>query len=58
MSSNVHDQIFLVRGLLGKQILEHCLRMRNGVYYGVPSAEHIKRIGVPYDAADVPSKRS
>lgn len=32
--------------------------MRVGVDYGVPGAEHRKRVGVPYEAADVPSKRS
>ncbi len=32
--------------------------MRNGVDFGVPGEEHPKKIGVPYEAADVPSKRS
>ncbi len=34
------------------------MSLRNGVDYGVPGNENIKRVGVPYEAADVPSKRS
>lgn len=52
--------ILALRGMLGFGILEHCLSMRAGVEFGVPSEDHQsgKRVGVPYDAADVPSKRS
>lgn len=32
--------------------------MRCGVNYGVPNKEHKKRIAVPYEAADIPSKTS
>jgi hypothetical protein len=32
--------------------------MRNGVDFGVPGEIHPKSVGVPYDAGDVPSKRS
>jgi hypothetical protein len=56
--SKVLNQVFTVRGLISYGILEHCLSLRNGVDYGVPGPEHLKRVGVPYEAADVPSKRS
>ena len=39
-------------------IVEHCLTLRTGVDYGGPGADNLKRVGVPYEAADVPSKRS
>lgn len=52
------SQIYAVRGILAYGILEHCLSLRCGVDYGVPGKEHPKRVGVPYEAADVPSKRS
>lgn len=32
--------------------------MRCGVDFGVPSSLHIKKIAVPYEAADIPSKTS
>ena len=51
-------QILVFRGFLAFGILEHCLSMRNGVDFGVPGEQHPKRLGVPYDAGDVPSKRS
>ena len=47
-----------MRGLLAYGIIEHCFTLRNGVDYGVPGADNKKRVGVPYEAADVPSKRS
>ena len=51
-------QIYLLRGILAYSIFEHCLSMRCGVDFGVPSSLHIKRIAVPYEAADIPSKTS
>jgi len=32
--------------------------MRCGVDFGAPNKAHIKRIAVPYEAADIPSKTS
>jgi hypothetical protein len=32
--------------------------MRCGVDFGAPNAFHVKRIAVPYEAADIPSKTS
>ncbi len=32
--------------------------MRCGVDYGIPNHYHKKRIAVPYEAADIPSKTS
>jgi hypothetical protein len=32
--------------------------MRCGVDYGAPNELHIKKIAVPYEAADIPSKTS
>ena len=52
------DQIYILRGSLSYRILEHCLSMRCGVNYGVPGPEHLKKIAVPYEAADIPSKTS
>jgi hypothetical protein len=34
------------------------LTLRNGVDYGAPGKDNLKRVGVPYEAADMPSKRS
>ena len=34
------------------------MTLRNGVDYGVPGVDNLKKVGVPYEAADVPSKRS
>jgi len=51
-------QILVLRGALGYGIFEHCLSMRCGVDYGVPNKLHKKKIAVPYDAADIPSKTS
>lgn len=50
--------LLCLRGILAFGILEHCLTMRVGVDYGVPGTDHHKKVGVPYEAADVPSKRS
>ena len=47
-----------MRGAIGYGIFEHCLSMRCGVDYGVPNSLHKKRIAVPYEAADIPSKTS
>ncbi len=52
------DQILVLRGALGFDIFEHGLSMRCGVDYGVPGHQHKKRIAVPFDAADIPSKNS
>jgi hypothetical protein len=52
------NSILCLRGLLAFGVLEHCLSMRAGVDFGVPGEIHPKRVGVPYEAADVPSKRS
>lgn len=51
-------QIFLLRGALAYGIFEHCLSMRCGVDFGAPNHLHIKKIAVPYEAADIPSKTS
>lgn len=52
------SQIFILRGAFAYGIFEHCLSKRCGVDFGVPGLEHSKRIAVPYDAADIPSKTS
>jgi len=46
--------------MIGYGVFEHCLSMRAGVDFGAPDEDHQsgKRVGVPYEAADVPSKRS
>ena len=54
----VLPQIYAVRGIIAFGIIEHCLSLRCGVEYGIPNKEHPKRLGIPYEAADVPSKRS
>ncbi len=51
-------QVYLLRGILAYGIFEHCLSMRCGVDFGVPNSAHIKKIAVPYEAADIPSKTS
>lgn len=51
-------QIYLLRGILAFGIFEHCLSMRCGVDFGAPNASHLKKIAVPYEAADIPSKTS
>ena len=51
-------QILLLRGALACGIFEHCLSMRCGVDFGAPNHLHIKKIAVPYEAADIPSKTS
>lgn len=51
-------QIYLLRGILAYGIFKHCLSMRCGVDFGIPNKFHIKRIAVPYEAADIPSKTS
>lgn len=50
--------IFSLRGLIAYGVLEHCLALRTGVDYGCPYPENPKRVAVPYEAADLPSKRS
>jgi hypothetical protein len=52
--------IFALRGILGFGVFEHCLEMRVGIDFGAPGDTHQnnKRVGIPYEAADVPSKRS
>lgn len=51
-------QIYLLRGILAYGIFQHCLSMRCGVDFGAPNAFHLKKIAVPYEAADIPSKTS
>ena len=51
-------QIYLLRGVLAHGVFEHSLEMRCGVDYGAPNSHHFKRIAVPYEAADIPSKTS
>jgi hypothetical protein len=58
LPEQVFNQIYAVRGILAYGITEHCFSLRNGVDYGVPGGDNPKRVGVPYEAADVPSKRS
>jgi len=58
IASGSKNQIFILRGLFAYGILEHCLSKRCGVDYGVPGPEHSKKIAVPYEAADIPSKTS
>ena len=58
ISHKSYDQIYALRGALGYNIFEHCLSMRCGVTFGVPGPEHLKRIAVPYEAADIPSRTS
>jgi hypothetical protein len=58
LTQNVFNQIYTIRGLLAYGVIEHCLTLRNGVDYGVPRSDNLKRVGVPYEAADMPSKRS
>jgi len=53
-----YSQIYSIRGLVAYGVLEHCLSLRCSVDYGIPSEMHPKRVAVPYEAADVPSKRS
>lgn len=52
------DQIYILRGALAFGIFQHCLSKRCGVDYGVPGPDHGKKIAVPYEAADIPSKTS
>ncbi len=52
------DPILMMRGAIGYGIFQHCLSMRCGVDYGVPNNFHQKKIAVPYEAADIPSKTS
>ena len=52
------DQIYILRGALAFGIFQHCLSKRCGVDYGVPGPDHAKKIAVPYEAADIPSKTS
>ena len=52
--------LYILRGALAFGILEHCLSLRCGVNYGVPDSKRsaVKRIAVPYEAANVPSKKN
>ena len=52
--------LYVIRGGLACGVLEHCLSLRCGVNYGVPDEERkkLKRLAVPYEAADVPSKKN
>lgn len=52
------DQVYILRGILAYGILDYCLSKRCGIEYGIPGPEHRKRIAVPYEAADLPSKIS
>jgi hypothetical protein len=45
------------RGLLAHGIFVHCLKKRFRVEYGL-KPDALKRMAVPYDASDAPSKRS
>jgi hypothetical protein len=58
LSDKCHSQIYSLRGIIAFGVLEYCLSLRNGVDYGCPGKENPKKMGVPYEAADVPSKRS
>ena len=55
-------RFYCIRGYLANGICEHCLSLRCRVNYGVPDDERVlgteKRIAVPYQAADIPSKRN
>ena len=52
--------IYVLRGYFAFGVLEHCLVLRNNVNYGIPSIERKKkkRLAIPYEAADIPSKRN
>ena len=52
--------LYAIRGALACGVLEHCLSLRCGVNYGIPDADRkkSKRLAVPYEAADVPSKKN
>ena len=54
------NAVLALRGVLGFGIFEHCLSLRAGVDFGAAGSDHHsgKRVGVPYEAADIPSKRS
>ena len=49
-----------MRGLIAYGVFDHCLLLRCRVNYGVPNEERMKkkRLAVPYEAADVPSKKN
>ena len=49
--------IYALRGNLAFDVLQHCLTLRVGVDFGAPEKHH-KRVGVPYEAAEVPSLRA
>ena len=52
--------LYAFRGLLAYGILEHCLSQRCNVNYGIPDKDRKKnkRLAVPYEAADIPSKKN
>lgn len=54
------SMLYVLRGYLAYGVLEHCLFMRCKVNYGIPSPQRklLKRLSVPYEAADIPSKRN
>ena len=56
----LRNHLYALRGALACAVLEHCLSLRCGVTYGVPDDERKKekRVAVPYEAADVPSKKN
>ena len=54
------NHLYAIRGALACAVLEHCLSLRCGVTYGVPDDDRKKdkRVAVPYEAADIPSKKN
>lgn len=54
------DQIYILRGLFAKGILDYCLSKKCNIDYGIANKNHSnkKRIAVPNDAADMPSNTS
>ena len=54
--------LYILRGYLAYGVLEHCFILRCKVNYGVPDRERKvaskKRLAVPYEAADIPSKKN
>lgn len=52
--------IYSLRGFLAYGVFEHCLSQRCRVNYGIPDQhrQKIKRLAVPYEAADIPSKKN
>ena len=52
--------LFILRGYLAYGVLEHCLSLRCNVNYGIPDKQRKKnkRVAIPYEAADIPSKKN